>query len=136
MAKEIVKEEIDGVIYQFAQLAPTVALKLLTRLIKLVGGPMAAMSEPSMADLGSIVSKLGENLDSDQVIDTIKMALSQTFPLGSTTLAPLSEQFDAHFINHGTFHMFKVLKKALEVQYGDFFGENGVIGFTKAQKLG
>lgn len=125
MAKEIVKDEIDGVAYQFGQLNPTTSLKLLTKLIKLLGGAMA-----SSGDFMAIVTSLADNIESDQVLEVIKMSLGQTFAIGSGNLAPLNEQFDAHFVQYGTFHLFKVVKKALEVQYGDFFGEKGVLNFT------
>ena len=122
--REPVKKVIGGEEYTFCQLPPKKSLKLLTRILKLIGPALGgAMSEDGDAknimdlDLGMVVSQLCARLDENEIEYIIDMLLSQVLHSGKGNLAQV---FDQHFAGRLP-HLFNVLGAALEVEYNDFF---------------
>ena len=110
---------VDGESYKVTQFSASKGMKLLTRLIKILGEPMASFfsnpdAEQEMAFQVALAA-LSDKLDEDVVLATVK-ELIDSLSDGDGQIS-----FDTHFA--GRFgHLFKVLGKILEVQYGDFFG--------------
>lgn len=139
MARELIKKEIDGKTYEFQQFGPKHALKILTKLSRICGEPLAlaftAMGskdgekpEGGLLDrkidgklLAAAVKALTDRLDEEEVI-AIVMELTAN---DNVLCDGRRVVFDSHY-QSGLGHMFKVLGTALEVQYGDFFG--GLLG--------
>jgi len=131
--REPVKKVIDGEQYTFCQLPPKQSLKLLTRILKIIGpalggvvsgGNVESILELDI-DLGMIVSQLCNRLDENDIEYIVDMLLSQVLHSGK---GDLSRVFDEHFGGRLP-HLFKVVAAALEVEYGDFFG--GKLDFEK-----
>lgn len=119
------EREIDGHSITITMLPPDQALKILTRLVKVVGEPLAVFAEAGgleAAVTGDLIKKsvqaLAEKLDEDDVVKTVKELMECVLIGGKQG----KQVFNAHFAgNLG--HLFKVLQAVLEVQYGDFLGE-------------
>ena len=120
---------IDGEEYTFCQLPPKRSLKLMTRIIKIVGAPLGAALNGTKSgqvdlkavmeadiDLSLIVTALCDRLDENEVEAIIDELLSQVIHVGS---GEVSKKFDAHFAGRLP-HLFKVVGQALKVEYGDF----------------
>jgi hypothetical protein len=128
MGRELIRKSVDGQDYEFQQFGADKALRLLTRLMKIIGEPMAigvgALQGPgSLLDknvdggvLGKAVRALSEKLDEDSVITLVKEFVGE----GACVCNGAKVIFNTHY-EARLGHMFKVLKAALEVQYGDFF---------------
>jgi len=129
MSRDLVKKVIDGETYGFQQFGAKQALKVLTRLTKIVGEPMAlaftaAKGEGKLSTrdidpdiLASAVRALMERLDEDNVVDLVETLTASHLLCNGKQIV-----FDVHY--EGKLgHLFKVLMAALEVQYGNFFGE-------------
>lgn len=130
--REPVKKVIDGEQYTFCQLPPKKSLKLLTRILKIIGAPIGAAigtwdgAGPAEdvenildreIDLGAVVRQLCDRLDENDVEYIVDMLLSQVLHAGK---GEVSKVFDEHFGGRLT-HLFKVIFAALEVEYADFF---------------
>ena len=130
--REPVKKTIDGEQYTFCQLPARKNMKLLTRILKIVGpalgGAVSGGDVESIMDLdidpGAIISQLCSRLDENEVEYIIDSLLSQVLCAGK---GEVSKVFDQHFGGRLP-HMFKVVAAALEVEYGDFFGGKLDIG--------
>jgi len=113
---------IDGEQYTFCQLPPKRSLKLLTRIMRIVGGPLGASfkgGKPALdadIDLSVVVTALCDRLDENEVEAIVDELLSQVICAGR---GEISRQFDAHFAGRLP-HLFKVLGQAIRVEYGDF----------------
>jgi hypothetical protein len=124
--REPVRKVIDGEEYTFCQLPPKQSIRLLTRILKIIGpalgGAVSGGNVQSILDLdidpGMIVSNLCSRLDESDVEYVVDVLLSQVLHSGS---GDISKVFDQHFAGRLP-HLFKVIGTALEVQYGDFFG--------------
>lgn len=127
--REPVEKVIDGDTYTFCQMSPKQSLKLLTRIVKIVGptigaavdgakiGGMdiAAVIEQEM-DISKIVSALCDRLDENEVEAIVDGLLSQVIHSGQ---GEVSKRFDVIFGGRLP-HLFKVLGEAIKVEYGDF----------------
>lgn len=127
---ELAKKEIDGHVYEFEQFGAKKATKLLVRIARIAGQPMAiagaeiAKSKDGVAErlnsvslITSIVGSLTEKLDENEVLDLI-----ESFVANEKVLCDGKKiVFDTHY-QQRLDHMFRVLWAALEVQYGNFFG--------------
>jgi hypothetical protein len=71
--------------------------------------------------ISKILDSLFKNLDVKETMTVIETLCKQVYFNGQ----PLSETFDVHF-QADYVHLFKVIKTALEVQYGNFF--QGIAG--------
>lgn len=130
MARDLQTRTIDGELYEFYQLSPRIAVKILTRLLKVVGSPVGealgrSTGSESLLDLelkgdvmGNIVKALTERLDEDMVLNTIEELLQPVMCKG----IKVGPQFETHFAGRIS-HLMKVVWAALEVNYSDFFGE-------------
>jgi hypothetical protein len=120
---------IDGQQYTFCQLPPKRSLKLMTRIIRIIGAPLgAALNNVKSGqvdirammnadiDFSVIVSALCDRLDENEVESIVDELLSQVLHAGK---GEVSKQFDALFGGRLP-HLFKVLAQALKVEYGDF----------------
>jgi hypothetical protein len=130
MAKELAEKLIDGEKYEFMQFGAKKSIKLLTRLLKVVGEPLslavgAANGGGSLFEkqlnpdmLGKAVACLVEHLEEDEVLDLIEEFTGKD----NVLYKGMKINFDSHYEGKLP-HLFKVLTAALEVQYGNFFGE-------------
>jgi hypothetical protein len=118
--------EIDGHNYEFYQLGAVKSLKILTRILKIIGEPIGLITgEATVKDflktelnsdiLGKALKALTDKLDEELVVNTIKELLEPVLCDGKRI------QFDLHFQGR-IGHLLKVVKAALEVNYKDFFG--------------
>lgn len=123
--QEIKSHTIDGKEYDFYYINPSKALKLLTRLMKIALGPVGGAfagsggKDASLLDanisLDGFFARLAENLDEDMVLNTIKDIMFYVRHKGGAEIV-----FDAEF-EGSMWHLMKVVRQALEVNYGDFF---------------
>ena len=124
-----VEVKIDGEQYTFCQLPPKRSLKLMTRIIRIVGAPLGAaldgiksgqvdMATVLDADLNfsTIVAALCDRLEENEVEAIVDELLSQVLHAGQ---GEVSRKFDVLFAGRLP-HLFKVLAQALKVEYGDF----------------
>lgn len=110
---------VDDKRYSVTQFSATKGTKILTRLTMLLGEPLSVFMADQEADAQKVlpvaISALCARLDEDVVVNTLKELMDGV----RDENGPI--QFDTHFA--GRFgHMFKLLPKILEVQYGDFLG--------------
>ena len=132
--REPIEKTIDGEQYTFYQLPPKKSLKLMTRLVRIIGAPISAalgdlpdgqvnleMILESDLNLGAIVGALCDRLDENEVEAIVDALLSQVIHAGQ---GEVSKKFDVLFAGRLP-HLFKVLGAALEVEYGDFLAESG-----------
>jgi hypothetical protein len=133
--REPVEKTIDGEKYTFCQLPAKKSLKLLTRLVKIVG-PSLGAAVGSVAegdidiqtvldrhlDLGAVVAALCDRLEENEVEAIVDTLLSQVIHAGQ---GEVSQKFEVLFAGRLP-HLFKVLAAALQLEYGDFLAGGGV----------
>lgn len=129
MRQELVPRTIDGRKYEISQFGASQSWRILVRLSKMIGEPVANLIsdyDPKKKvldqDLGKViptaVAALVRNVEEEESLNTIKELVFCTLCNG----APINNaNFDLHF-RGGIGHMMKVVKAVLEVQYGDFLG--------------
>lgn len=121
------EKEINGNSYSVVQFPARQALKIKTRLFKLLGPSLTTLvnsldkgldSNLDENVLSKAVSLLVNKLDSDEVISLILELLSETY-LNKTRINV--SKFDQHYA--GNFNeLYQALFFVLEVNYGDFLG--------------
>lgn len=127
---------IDGQEYDFYYINPTKALRLLTRLIKIALGPVggafggggvsAASVLETTISLDGLFARLAENLDEDVVTNTIKEIMFYVRHKGGAEII-FDDEFEGNM-----WLLMKLVRQALEVNYGDFFdGIKAGIGTLK-----
>lgn len=132
MAKEIEIRIVDGVTFKIGQLSATKSVRLLVRIAKIMGVSLASMAgsdgKSDLQDLAfdKAAEKLLDRIDDNIVMEIIKSSLEQVFVQDKGIKNSLAQEFDVYFADTGVFHVIKVVKAAWEVQYPDFFGENGL----------
>jgi hypothetical protein len=138
MSMELIKKTIDGHEYEFQKFGAKPALRMLLRLSKIVGKPLAlavsaAKGEGNLLDrqvdtnvLAMAVEALTNQFDENEVLDIIEELTARDNLLcdGKKVL------FNTHYEGRLD-HLFKVLAAQLEVQYGNFFG--AVLGLRGLQ---
>jgi len=157
---ERVEKQIDDHVYSFAHLPAQEALRVLTKLTKIVGEPLAIAVGALMKD-DKTERKLGEDglplpaepkkglLERDvdpevfgkaarSLIEKLDEEEVIAIVVKLTTQQVLCDgieikNFNTHFTGQ-LGHLFKVLAAALEVQYGNFFG--AMIGLTGTVQAG
>lgn len=132
--REPVRKVIDQQAYVFHQMPAKASLKLLTRIIKIVGAPIGAgvgsmggagdMLEREI-NLESVVTSLCDRLDENQVERIIDELLSQARHEGEGEVSA-PHTFEALFGGNLP-HLFKVVMAAFEAEYGNFFGGKPVL---------
>lgn len=140
MARETIIKTIDEHKYEFYQFGAIQAVKVLTRLLKIIGEPIGmaitgvGKKSKSILDqeidkdaLGKAIRALTERLDDNEVLSLINALMEQVLCDGKRII------FDTHFKGR-IGHMFKVVKEAIEAQYSDFFeGGLGLLGSDRGQ---
>ena len=138
--RELVTERIDDNEYEFLQIPVKQSLRILTRLLKLVGEPMGQAAgafgngtggnildrEINFDLLGKAMGALTEKLDEDLVVNTISELLEHVNVKndGGCFVRMDMELFFGRRIGH----LLKVVRKTLEVNYADFLGDiTGVV---------
>lgn len=126
MARETIQKVIDGKNYEFSQYGAKQGLKMLLRLSKIIGEPLAmgmsafygqgGKTESIKGDvLGRAVKALMSNAHEDEVLDLCTKFSSEDMLCDGKKI-----DFNSHY--EGNFGlMFRVIQAALEVQYGNFF---------------
>lgn len=131
------KVEVDGVTYTLQKFTARKGLGMLTRLFKLIGEPMSAFAAAMDKDIGEVIPQavkaLVERMDETATITLIEDILK------GVTIGGGSQQptLDTHFQGE-LGHLFKLLMKALEFQYGDFLSALAAVNpeaFAGAKKL-
>lgn len=112
---------VGDVEYKINLLPPTRSIKLLTKISKVIGEPMATMSgagdEKKVEDLmPKAVQLLMANMDEDSVIIIIKEMMSCVFKENK------SINFEIEFLGRLDV-MFDLCKEVLEVNYKEFLGK-------------
>lgn len=141
--REIQKKEIDGVSYGLYPLNPFKSLPILTRLLKILGptilklivgntgGEKKSISKVMeqnvdglLADLADNADRMLEKIGEDEIEKMMsKMLVNGLFFADDQKVMNLN----THFGNHGVFHLLKVFKFALEVNFKDFLPESAGI---------
>ncbi len=111
---------VDGESYMVHAFPATKALKILTRLTKLVGEPLSVFGGGIDGKAEELIPKavraLAERLDENDVELLVKDIL-RSVSHGGVSVA---DKFETHFqLKFG--HLFKLLASVLKFQYGDFF---------------
>lgn len=132
MSTGLIQKEIDGKTYEFQKFGAKQSLKVLLRIAKMVGKPAVAAfgsvkkSEGSILDqdidggiIAMAVGSLVENMDTNETLDLIEELTGKDKVLCDGKKI----HWDSHYADLE--HLFKVLKAALEVQYGNFFNALG-----------
>jgi hypothetical protein len=133
MGVNVKTKTIDGRRFEFFPMPAPRSIKVLTRLIKIIGEPAGVLAsdysdqkpksimeyqlDESM--ISKAIGALTERLDEDIVLDTIHEIIRPVFVDGRRIL--FEQDFDGRIG-----HLFKVLFAALEANYSDFF--DGSIG--------
>jgi hypothetical protein len=128
-----------GFVYHVTQFGAREGGRVLVRLLKMVGGAAGAAVESEqdfdMRTVGKIVSNLAESV-SEEDFDTLVATFMKTTDVSGgayKTRAPLATDglFDLHFAGAygelGQWLMF-----AIEVNFGSFLGESGLVQKAKA----
>lgn len=137
--REPQRHTIGDVQYSITPMSPIKASKLLTKLLKLLGEPLAKLAESKKAGvsimdqevngelisqaLGALTDKLDEN-EMEAVLRRIFHGELITYCEGGDEKWHKMGDPDGHFSRHGGMSaMFKLAKVVLEVNYSDFLGE-------------
>lgn len=133
--KEPVKKEIDGKNYTFTLLGPFAAHGLLIKIGRLIGPAMSGLDigdgksiKDADIDVGMMVKGITSALDEEET-EKIILTLGRSI-IGDGIGVLTKETIDTEFLGELT-SLYKVIAAALEVQFGDFFGEGGVFAGAK-----
>lgn len=138
--KDLHTVEIDGVKYKIECFPAKKSVKVLARLLKVVGGPMAAIAtmvkpgdDKSLLDvkfddaIGGMVSQLVSGIDEDEVLNLLVELTSCAYPLTGAAAGSASEDFDVRF--QGKLNsLMKLATEVVKHNYSDFFGEGSALG--------
>jgi len=127
MGKKFVEKEIDGEVYTFYMLKPRISLNLLSKIVKLIG-PCIGKAFPNEVkikeileaniNIGDAVTMFADKFDDDRVQNIIDVLFSQVLHKGEGSLS--DETVYSNLFSGRIKHLFKVVLKAMEVQYADF----------------
>ena len=119
------KKTIDGKGYEFYMMPPSKALRILIQLAKRALGPVGGALDGSGAslvdlmktkvNLNGLLSRLAENLDEEWAQQLVTGLLEHVRHEGGTQII-----FEVEFTGK-LMHLFKIVGKALEVNYADFW---------------
>lgn len=141
MARETKSKTIDGYEYTCTQFPPQKALRILTKLTKYLGGPLAALMASSSGatdlmkgkvedlDFTAALTSLGNSMGDEDlyilakdVCENVVVGMGQQNQGVSGQLK--DNTFDEHFMGgKGLKRLFTVMIFALEVNYSDFLGD-------------
>ncbi len=139
MTQELIKRTIDGEEYEFQKFGAKQSLRVLLRLTKIVGEPMALAINSVKGNgplldrningevLAMAVRALTNQMDENVVLDLIEELTAKDNVLcGGKKI-----NFNTHYEGKIP-HLFKVLSAALAVQYENFFAD--LLGLVKLQQ--
>jgi hypothetical protein len=143
MGRQVESRTIDGRLYEFYQVSPKIALKVLTRVTKLLGEPLgilggqlagskkdgiAALLEQDTSELlPKAVSLFVTRLDETEVQQVIDWLLEPVHVQTEDDKGTRRIMFERDFQGR-IGHLMKVVLAALEVNFQDFFSENSGLG--------
>ena len=114
---------IDGISYRVQMLPAEQGMKVLTRLLKLIGEPLAELikvqgnKEKIFEILPSAIKTLVLKLDDEEVLQLAKELTSAV--IKGNTSATLDREFNLYF--RGKYgHLMKVLLEVVKFNYSDF----------------
>jgi len=151
--------EIDGMTAEVFLLPPTHALKVLTRLTKIVGEPLGLAAGALLGDkpaeprgdaeappasalqkdipdavIGKVLAAFTDRLDEAVVLDTLKLVMASVHIKTAEDAGTRTLNIDQDFRGR-TLTMLKVFAFALEVNFSDFFaGAGGSAGILAKAK--
>ena len=139
---DLVEKVVDGKKYLFHRLPVSLSLKILIRISKIIGPVMGSVFDglgddvpgtmkellDSDIDFSKITTSLFSTIDEDITISTIQELLAHVMYEGSK----VSDIFEVHF-QKDIPHLLKLVGVALEVEYGNFFVEGGLISAIRNQ---
>lgn len=124
---------IDGHTWAVTQLPPTRSLKLMARLLKIVGPALgqglsagADLDKADISAFGPAIEKLLLQLDGDTLDAVVKESLATARIDGQEALVGFEVTFHGRLVE-----LLKGVAFALEVNYSDFFG--GLVGELRSR---
>lgn len=136
----LIEVEVDGKLYEFEKWGADDSLDVLIDLAQIVGGPVGQAigsvfskegvnQEIDAGMLGFVVEGLLKNMKKDIVKPLIKKLSSEKVLCDGRPV-----KFNVHYADD-LMHLFRVVKAALEVQYGNFFvAFQGAVGLSRTQR--
>jgi len=134
MGVQPVERTIEGENYTFYYLRPKTSIKILAKLSKMIGPAIGAAFPKGDSikvkdildtdiNIGNALSLLVEKIDIKDTQEIIDVLFENVFCKGRGKLSEVPVYEELFTGNLKLF--FTILKNALEVQYGNFFGVNG-----------
>jgi hypothetical protein len=128
MAAGLVEKQVDGSTYEFEKWGAEESLATLAKILKIVGKPLSQLvgsfgsedgkklldQEIDSNLLGSAIGSLMESMDEGSTLALIKKLSSEKVLCDGAKIS-----FNLHYQDRLD-HLFRVVKAALEVQYGNF----------------
>ena len=115
---------LDGETYRITMFPADQGLKVLTKLVKLVGEPMMEMAkmqqdkEAMFDHLASAIRSLSLKLDDENVVSLCKQLSSCVIKDGDGSMT-LDRKFNTHFSGR-LGHMFKLMVEVVNFNFADF----------------
>lgn len=127
--REVKQVEIGGVEYSLGQIPAMKSWKLMTRLLKIVGGPLANAANGKSDDLldmdvGQIIGPLVENLDSPDAESIVKELLKYAWVNVDGQSKQVDTIADTHFAGR-IGDMVELIIEQVKFQYSDVFQKLG-----------
>lgn len=142
MARELARLELNERTYECLQFDVKKSLRILSKIGRRVGKPIALMVESydpksgglleqdfSKLNIGVAVEEMLKDLGDDEAYELAKEICSSVIAQSTHEVGgALSQNFDEHFRSAGLKQLFHVCKWALEVNYGNFLGAAAEFG--------
>jgi hypothetical protein len=139
MGRETIKKTIDGVKYTFGRHLPKSSLRLFNRIMKIIAPTIASgIGDSSFSnvldqdiDIAGAVNTLCLRTDEPEIEAIFDIILGEVLHNGKSGqegLGNCRDNYDAVFLEASIPHVYKVIYKALEVEYSNFFGEGVDLG--------
>lgn len=112
-------KSIDGVEYRVTVFPAGQGFELLFELKELFGDSIGALFGKNAE---TALAKIGGKFGKKEVLDFVLRLLAFTYAENATEPVGKKEVFNLHFAGRQG-HLFKVIAFAVEVNFGDFFGE-------------
>lgn len=136
---------VDGIDYEIGALPIAQSIKVLTRVIKILGKSVGkaegisnigdVLDSSVDSSITKIIGAFSEQLEEEIVLKTIKELLSQSWRLEGDKKIRLENSFDKLFSGK-LFHMFKVVTECFKHNYSDFLdGLPSMKGILKRKEI-
>lgn len=129
---------IDGISYRIQMLPAEQGMKILTRLLKMVGEPLAELikvqgqRDKIFEILPMAIKTLVMKLDDDEVLQLAKELTSCV--IKGNTSATLDREFNLYF--RGKYgHLMKVLLEVVKYNYSDFLDVLPLVAISEGQQV-